>query len=444
MCEEVSCGNGVLTNFLSLQIPFGVHHSKFFLVGFTDGTLRVVIHTANLLDGDNHIKAQGAYIQDFPLKANANHGRCEFEDDLVNYLESYRYTTKAKWSDRDSAPCTLPELIRKYDFTGSSAVLIPSIPGWLYLDSNKPKVGHLKLREAVRNHASSSSGNTPGHVVCQFSSMGSLTEKYLRDFLSSADASDRTGTGKNSYAPLDGRLKIVFPTADEVRTSVEGYAGGGSAPADSKNVMKPHLRKLYHRWSSSTTTTPWDLGKNVPHIKTFYQYDSEGTGMQWFVLSSHNISTSAWGQLQKNNTKLFVRHWELGVFVSPKLLGNESGRLVPLGQHPPGPNEFGLPLPYQLHPEPYAPNDEPWAWDKMYETTDRFGGRGLHDPASLMGAAQERGFLDDDTNGFAAAAEPVRQPVGPGRVVGGQPEPLSADELRRRRLEALAGGSSSA
>ena len=52
-----------------LQDKFGTHHSKFFLVQYPTG-LRVIITTANMLDGDVNFKTQGVWYQDFPLKVN--------------------------------------------------------------------------------------------------------------------------------------------------------------------------------------------------------------------------------------------------------------------------------------------------------------------------------------------------------------------------------------
>jgi hypothetical protein len=161
--------------------------------------------------------------------------------------------------------------------------------------------------------------------------MGSLNEKWLLgEFGASATgaALSTTTSGHGITTPTTTtrppRLLLVYPTAEEVRTSVEGYAGGAALPADTKNVTKAFLQPLYHRWSSSSDVVrenPFALGRNLPHIKTFYRYDDnndidsdgDGTigGMQWFVLTSHNISSAAWGQLQKKNQQCFVRHWEL-------------------------------------------------------------------------------------------------------------------------------------
>ena len=53
-------------------MPYGVHHSKFFLSGYEEEgnhMCRLGIHTANLRRSDIERKTQGIYVQDFPAKA---------------------------------------------------------------------------------------------------------------------------------------------------------------------------------------------------------------------------------------------------------------------------------------------------------------------------------------------------------------------------------------
>ena len=165
------------TNPLPIKIPYGVHHTKMFLMGYHDETqsrdyCRVVIQTANLIQRDIEYKTQGAYCQDFPLKQTKNDNRvvqqvvnpykkprvenrdegksnngwplnddeehCQFEEDLITYLESYRYLTRQTWctaasSSSSSCLCDKPmswlQLIRQYDYSTAYAILIPSVPG---------------------------------------------------------------------------------------------------------------------------------------------------------------------------------------------------------------------------------------------------------------------------------------------------------------------------
>lgn len=339
-----------------------MHHSKFFLVGYSDNTLRVVIHTANLLYGDLHLKADAAYIEDFPPK-EPDAKSSAFEQDLVSYLQTYRYNVRHSWGTT-SPQITMDQLMTKYDFSRATAVLIPSVPGYHRGDEIN-KFGHMKLRKTVREMSRIRFDNAA--VVCQFSSMASLNEKWLqKEFGASATATE-------ANVPIH----LVFPTAEEVRSSIEGYAGGGSLPSDSKNVEKAFIRPLYHRWTSEKDQyNPFSLPRNLPHIKTFFRYDSTGKGMQWFVVTSHNISSSAWGQLQKQGQQFFIRHWELGVFLSPKTLSCR--HLLPLSScNDHESRTTTVPLPYNFYPERYKEGETPWAWDKRYTKPDHFGRVGL-------------------------------------------------------------------
>jgi tyrosyl-DNA phosphodiesterase 1 len=348
----------------------------------------VVIHTANLVYGDLHLKTDAAYIQDFPRKTPETSQCSAFERDLCLYLKSYGYEAhRHYWADdsEDSFSCskatalTMTQLMGEFDFSTARAVLVPSVPGY-HQGTEIHRYGHMKLRQAVRQMSiTKTSSNTSKHavaaVICQFSSMGSLNETWLRtEFGASA-----TGTINNN---LKSPIHLVFPTVEEVRCSVEGYTGGSSLPSNAKNIDKSFLKKLYHRWSSSSLSAdrdnPFPLGRNLPHIKTYFRYDETGTGMQWFVLTSHNISSAAWGQLQKKGQQFFIRHWELGVFLSPETLVTR--RLLPLRLKD---DSFSandavvVPLPYKFHPEPYQDSDRPWAWDKVFAKADHFGRYGL-------------------------------------------------------------------
>lgn len=359
------------------RIPYGVHHSKFFLVGFNNGTLRLVIHTANLRDNDIHLKAQAAYIKDFPSKHSSSSGSCPFEDDLVDYFSSYSFQKPIRW-DPKTSPESLVERIRRYDFSTAQAVLIPSIPGYHRLDGNH-KRGHLKLREAVIQHTvPPTDSNIHRPIVCQYSSIGSLKKdaKYITEELQiSMDTQLARITDKVHHPPIH-QMKLVYPTVQEIRTSVEGYAGGGSVPGHVKNVKQGPLKSLLHKWTSSKSSNPIWKGSSVPHIKTYYQLNEDDESMAWFVLTSHNLSMAAWGVTQNssryNGRRLFIRHWELGVFVSPQTL--ETSRLLPWTPTTMSLEDtIAIPLPYNIQPERYEQGDEPWAVDASYFIPDRMG-----------------------------------------------------------------------
>ena len=397
--------------------------------------IRVVVHTANMVQQDVEWKSQGLYSQDFPLKSSEENKKQQtqtvnpyasskkrgwpyedddpqpFEDDLVTYLESYRYSTRQSWFT-NGKEMSLVNLVREYDFSSAYAVLIPSVPG-KHSSSNAKNFGYMKLQRAIKEHvldyANPDSKSLPhparSPIICQFSSMGSLSPKWLHDVISAIDihsSNESEAKSKKSESTSIDKVKLIWPTVEEIRTSVEGYQGGGSVPGTSKNVNKDFLVPLYHRWSKPgaeyiSNVDPLRMTKNVPHIKTFLQLSDSISGeppnIEWLCLTSHNLSKAAWGEYQNSAgsfTKvLFIRHYELGVFISPATLAKEALgderdykrlRIRPyIGNamidtpinidcddqngHK-GTEDVAIPLPYDvIDPERYGNGDVPWTVD---------------------------------------------------------------------------------
>ena len=126
------------------------------------------------------------------------------------------------------------------------------------------------------------------------------------------------------------------------------------------------------------------------------------------MLTSHNLSIAAWGQLQKRSEQsrtsekiLFIRHWELGVFISPATLASNAAapgtgndiRILPYpGIATSGGDKNGVinidsdndeeaketppvlvPLPFDMNPDKYIIDDIPWATDRSCTEPDIFG-----------------------------------------------------------------------
>lgn len=444
---------GSRTNPLQIEIPYGCHHTKAFLVGYEENNksmCRVVISSANLVNDDS---TNGAYVQDFPLKQQNGDNKpasvknpykrkrddapdtgvsgcfddeddVPFEEDLITYLESYQYRTRQSWccstlsassNSLSSRPMSWLQLIRQYDYSDAYVVLIPSVPGRHKSDSYH-EYGYLKLRNAVRDWVCphrSSSESSPPPILCQCSSIGALNEKWLHEFLSSIDystaesfdpitGSKNTKKEKDKRPPLSSRMKFVWPTMDEIRKTRHGWPGGGAVPGMIKNLdNKPFLQPLFHKWSSRRD--PLRTARHIPHIKTFVQpFSSNGSAIDWLVLTSHNLSIAAWGQVQirsaqspSNEKILFIRHWELGVFISPSTLGKKMGNDVCMAAYPDtsAGGSTGVisidceddedksetpkvlvPLPQGIDPDAYDHNDVAWARDRGSNLPDTHGG----------------------------------------------------------------------
>lgn len=96
----------------------------------------------------------------------------------------------------------------------------------------------------------------------------------------------------------------------------------------------------------------------MPHVKTYTALDANGVA-QWLLVTSANLSHSAWGKFEKGRTQFFCRSYELGV-------------LVCLKDHPEMTAD-GLPLPYDLPLTKYGEADQPFVCDVVYKQRDLMG-----------------------------------------------------------------------
>lgn len=375
---------GTPTNPLKYKLMYGTHHTKMILVGMED-RLRVIVYTCNMLGDDLIWQANGAFIQDFPLKHSVASAPTalgdDFERTLMHYLESYGYHAKKSWSL--GAPSrTLVEQIAQYDFSNAKGILIPSIPGYHPIvpeeeqrpengRPTKPLVGYLKLKDAIQTHAATHQSSQKrstryGPVVCQFSSIGSLSEKWIRDFGTSLSAAP-VPKGKQELVDM---VKVVWPTIEEMEATHAGLGGGASLPGTTNNLKRKFLMPLFCKWSPrASSNNPIHQAKSVPHIKTFFQLrhtkeqgeKQEEKSFAWFCIGSQNLSKAAWGEIinGKYGKCHRVNAWEMAVFVCPTIFG-KGQRLVPFtGKE--GPDDTAIPLPYDCIPQRYSRlNDEPW------------------------------------------------------------------------------------
>ncbi|KAI3740861.1 hypothetical protein L2E82_31335 [Cichorium intybus] len=373
----------------SLPIAWGTHHSKAMFLVYPEG-VRIIVHTANLIYVDWNNKSQGLWMQDFPWKnqdcLNKGSG---FETDLIDYLGAL------KWPEFS---VKLPEVgnisfnssfFKRFDYSSATVRLIGSVPGY-HSGSNIKKWGHMKLRSILQDCVFDKEFQK-SPLIYQFSSLGSLDEKWMAELalsMSSGVSDDKKPLGL-------GEPLIIWPTVEDIRCSLEGYAAGGCVPGPQKNVEKPFLKKYWAKWKATHT----GRCRAMPHIKTFTRYN--GQNLAWFLLTSANLSKAAWGALQKNNTQLMIRSYELGVLFLPSStnhghafsctrngspLKNIYGsseekrtKLVTLTSphtnkmNQPMSDIITLPVPYQLPPQRYSSEDVPWSWDRQYKKRDVFG-----------------------------------------------------------------------
>ncbi|KAM4662871.1 tyrosyl-DNA phosphodiesterase 1 isoform 2-T2 [Discoglossus pictus] len=343
-----------------LDIAYGTHHTKMMLLLYKEG-LRVVIHTSNLIRDDWHQKSQGIWLSplypQLPEGASVSAGESatNFRSDLVAYLDSYKSPSLKEWT----------EIIKKHDFSETRVYLIGSTPG-RFLGNEKEKWGHFRLRKILRENSSSIPGEESWPIIGQFSSIGSMGADKTKWLHSEFRESLKTlGKSVKSLQKSETPLHLIYPSVDNVRTSLEGFPAGGSLPYSIQTAQKqPWLHSYFHKWKAETS----GRSNAMPHIKTYMRLSPDFQELAWFAVTSANLSKAAWGSLEKNGTQLFIRSYELGVLFLPSAFGLSSNTFnVKVNIYSKNEDSWGaFPVPYDLPPEHYSGKDRPWIWNIPY------------------------------------------------------------------------------
>ncbi|XP_076597041.1 tyrosyl-DNA phosphodiesterase 1 [Chaetodon auriga] len=336
-----------------LDIAFGTHHTKMMLLWYEEG-FRVIILTSNLIRADWYQKTQGMWMSPmFPRlpegsSASAGESPTFFKRDLLKYLASYRAPELEEWIKR----------IEEHDLSETRVYLVGSTPG-RYVGSDMEHWGHLRLRKLLYDHTEPVPGEEKWPVIGQFSSIGSMGQDKTK-WLAGEFQRTMTTLGKSSLRS-DPPMHLLYPSVEDVRTSLEGYPAGGSLPYSIQTAQKQlWLHSYFHRWKANAT----GRSHAMPHIKTYMRASPDFTQLAWFLVTSANLSKAAWGALEKNNTQVMVRSYELGVLYVPSAFNMKT---FPVDNSPfPVSSSSGFTVPFDLPPTCYSPKDQPWIWNIPY------------------------------------------------------------------------------
>uniref|UniRef100_A0A8D8GIV0 Probable tyrosyl-DNA phosphodiesterase n=1 Tax=Culex pipiens TaxID=7175 RepID=A0A8D8GIV0_CULPI len=338
-----------------IATPFGVHHTKMGLYGYTDGSMRVVISTANLYEDDFHNRTQGLWISPrLPALAEdadtgAGESRTGFRESLITYLNSYKFAQLAAWVSR----------IQRTDFGEVNVFFVASIPGGHLNTAKGPLWGHPRLGYLLGKHSAPIDDSCP--LVAQSSSIGSLGPNPQSWVLSEIMASFRRDS-----APIGLRrvpaFRMIFPSFSNVRNSHDNLLGGGCLPyMRATHEKQPWLKDHLHQWKSDCRNRT----KAVPHIKTYCRWSHRG--LYWFLLTSANLSKAAWGVYNKSakfEAPLRINSYEVGVLFLPKFVIDEN--FFPMDSKSSGDKKHpAFPMPYDVPIIPYAPEDSPFFMDYL-------------------------------------------------------------------------------
>ncbi|XP_076834000.1 tyrosyl-DNA phosphodiesterase 1 isoform X1 [Brachyhypopomus gauderio] len=154
----------------------------------------------------------------------------------------------------------------------------------------------------------------------------------------------------------------VYPSVDNVRTSLEGYPAGGSLPYSIQTAQKQlWLHSYFHHWKAETC----GRSSAMPHIKIYTRASPDYSQLAWFLVTSANLSKAAWGALEKNGSQMMVRSYELGVLYTPSAF-NMKTFPVQKDIFPVSNTTTGFPVPFDLPPHRYSTKDQPWIWNIPY------------------------------------------------------------------------------
>uniref|UniRef100_A0A3Q1ED72 Tyrosyl-DNA phosphodiesterase 1 n=1 Tax=Acanthochromis polyacanthus TaxID=80966 RepID=A0A3Q1ED72_9TELE len=274
------------------------------LLWYEEG-FRVIILTSNLIRADWYQKTQGMWMS--PLFPRLPKGSSATAGESSTFFKRDLLEYLASYR--------APELeewiqrIKEHDLSEAKVYLVGSTPG-RYVGSDMERWGHLRLR------------------------------KVKTAFFSS----------------------IFKPNIEDVRMSLEGYPAGGSLPYSIQTAQKQlWLHSFFHRWKANST----GRSHAMPHIKTYMRASPDFTQLAWFLVTSANLSKAAWGALEKNNTQIMIRSYELGVLYVPSAF-NMKTFPVDKNPFPVSSSSSGFPVPFDLPPTCYSSKDQPWIWNIPY------------------------------------------------------------------------------
>lgn len=263
-----------------------------------------------------------------------------FKTDILRYLDPYGQRRTG----------TLTTELQKFDFSSIRAALVASVPGKQNLRNTNLDEETLWGWPALRHALRSVEPKTPrvkAHIVMQCSSVASIGKKWMDQFQNVLISHKTQAPLPPSLKP---RLSLVFPTADEIRRSVDGYACGGSihmktqTPAQQKQLE--FLRPMLCHWAGdgrANAAIGERNGKQVkvgqalrrraaPHIKTYIRFsDEDMTTIDWALMTSANLSKQAWGEETNGKGEVRICSYEIGVLVWPALFDDtDKAEMVPV------------------------------------------------------------------------------------------------------------------
>jgi tyrosyl-DNA phosphodiesterase-1 len=242
----------------------------------------------------------------------------------------------------------LSDELLQYDFSAVQAAFIGSAPSKQIVNQadseRQTSFGWLGLQEILSKVpiAAQKIPTKSPHVVVQVSSIATLgaAPTWLSNFQS---ALARSQAPQQSYIGSKPNFNIIFPTPEDVRTSLDGYESGGSIHTKVQSAQQQkqlqYLHPLFCHWKHPPSPSPSDShqeahrGPAAPHIKTYIRLSNDThKSVDWALLTSANLSKQAWGDVVNKQGEVRIQSYETGVLIWPELFAEPGikARIVPV------------------------------------------------------------------------------------------------------------------
>ncbi|KAJ2475209.1 hypothetical protein EV174_005358 [Coemansia sp. RSA 2320] len=325
---------------------YPIMHSKIMLL-FYDDYVRFVVSSANLFDVDWTMLQNIVFMQDLPYTPSTVHASTEFGTTLAESLRDL------------SVPEAVVEQLRHIDFSCVKAHIVtsvPSSPGRSKYHSTS--YGQARLSKIVQRINDSANVDAKekysATLYCYGSSMGRLTNAYLRSFYASALGTSLASVqGKGGLAPgdIEKRIKVGFHTSAQTASNAHG-------PTPCECI------KFSSQYYADRTFPKYALYKIEPmvpstlvHAKVilsrFNPKEGQPQTRGWMYLGSHNFTPGAWGHLKSYGSGIYVNNYEYGIILPDVQFESVFGRDSVTW------NGLKVPLPFKLTWQKYESGDQP-------------------------------------------------------------------------------------
>ncbi|KAJ4341525.1 hypothetical protein N0V95_007199 [Ascochyta clinopodiicola] len=271
-----------------------------------------------------------------------------FQADLLRYLNKYEKRLRR-----------LSDQLALYDFSSIKAAFLGSTPSREIVSradlTQQTSFGWLGLQEILSSVpiTAQKGSKTAPHIVLQVSSIATLggAPTWLSHFQS---VLARSHSPRQIIPKTKPIFNIIFPTPEEVRTSLDGYESGGSIHTKVQSAQQQkqlqYLHPLFCHWkyplpqtsspAAASIRQEAHRGPAAPHIKTYIRFsDAAHKTIDWTLLTSANLSKQAWGDVTNKQGEVRIQSYETGVLVWPALFaepGREANMVPVFGSDVPG------------------------------------------------------------------------------------------------------------